>query len=132
VVVMRFLAARRWWPGRSSYAATSVLEDEAYAVAALHMPWVNRGSGTACSPVSAVVVALMGVSRCEATRTTRRRSICAWRERWPERQRRRGAEGPASSAWAGARVSAAGVVGTGPGLVDRHGWSSSRLVMRMR
>jgi hypothetical protein len=29
VVAMRFLTARRWWPGRSSYAATSVLVDEA-------------------------------------------------------------------------------------------------------
>jgi hypothetical protein len=29
VVAMRFLTARRWWPGRSSYAATSVLADEA-------------------------------------------------------------------------------------------------------
>jgi hypothetical protein len=29
VVAMRFLTARRWWPERSSYAATSVLVDEA-------------------------------------------------------------------------------------------------------
>jgi hypothetical protein len=29
VVVMRFRTASRWWPGRSSYAATSVLVNEA-------------------------------------------------------------------------------------------------------
>jgi hypothetical protein len=39
VVAMRFLAAGRWWPGRSSYAATSVLADEAYAIAVLRMSW---------------------------------------------------------------------------------------------
>jgi hypothetical protein len=35
---MRFLTAKRWWPGRSSYAATSVLADEVYAVTALRIP----------------------------------------------------------------------------------------------
>jgi hypothetical protein len=39
----------------------------------------------------------MGVSRCAAVRAARRRSIRAWRERWPECHRRRGAEGPATS-----------------------------------
>jgi hypothetical protein len=29
VEAMRFLTAKRWWLGRSSYAATSVLADEA-------------------------------------------------------------------------------------------------------
>jgi hypothetical protein len=29
VVAMRFQTANRWWPGRSSYAATLVLTDEA-------------------------------------------------------------------------------------------------------
>jgi hypothetical protein len=29
VVAMRFLIARRWWPGRPSYAATLVVADEA-------------------------------------------------------------------------------------------------------
>jgi hypothetical protein len=71
--------------------------------------------------VDAVVVSLAGVSHCEATRTARRRSIRAWRERWPERCRRRGAEGPAVSAWAGVGASATGVGGTDPGPVDRHG-----------
>jgi hypothetical protein len=45
VVAMRFLAARRWRPGRSSYAATLVLADEAYVIAALRMPWGNLTSG---------------------------------------------------------------------------------------
>jgi hypothetical protein len=35
VVEMRFRTASMWWPGRSSYAATSVLADEAYAITAL-------------------------------------------------------------------------------------------------
>jgi hypothetical protein len=43
----------------------------------------------------------VGALRCEVTRAARRCSIRAWRERWPERRRRRGAEGPAASAWAG-------------------------------
>jgi hypothetical protein len=38
VVAMRFRTASRWWPGRSSYAATSVLADEVYVVAALRIP----------------------------------------------------------------------------------------------
>jgi hypothetical protein len=109
-----------------------VLADEAYAVAVLRIPWGNRGSGIACSPAGAVPVSLTGVSRCEATRAAQRHSICACRERWPERRQRHGAEGPVASAWAGAGASAAGVTRIGPGPVDRHGWSSSRLVMRMR
>jgi hypothetical protein len=98
VVAMRFLAARRWWPGRSSNAATLVLADEAYAFAALRMPSGNCGSGTARSPAGAVVVASVGASRCEATRAARRRYIRACRERWLERRLRRGVEGPAASA----------------------------------
>jgi hypothetical protein len=129
---MRFLAARRWWPGRSLYAAKSMLADEAYAIAVLRIPWGNRDSETARSPAGAVAVSLTGVSRCEATHAARRRSFHAYRECWPERRRRRGAEGPAASTGAGAGASAVGVTGTGPGPVDRHGWSSSRLVMRMR
>jgi hypothetical protein len=95
-------------------------------------PMGNHGSGIAFSPVGAVAVSLMVVSCCEVTRAARRRSIRACRERWPERPRRRGAEGPTTSAWVGAGASAGGVTGTGPGPVDRHEWSSSRLVMRMR
>jgi hypothetical protein len=70
---------RRRWPGRSSYAATSVLADEAYAIAALRMPWGNHGSGTARSPTGAVAVSPAGASRCEATHTARRCSIRACR-----------------------------------------------------
>jgi hypothetical protein len=112
-----FLVARRWRPGWSSRAATSVLADEAYAIAVLRMPWGNCGSGTARSPASAVANSLVGVLRCEATHAARRHSIHACREHWPERRRRRGAEGPAMSAWA----SAPGVTRTGPGPVDCHG-----------
>jgi hypothetical protein len=54
-------------------------------------------------------------------RAARRRSIRACRERWPERRRRRGAEGPAASTWADTGALASGVTGTGPGPVDRHG-----------
>jgi hypothetical protein len=78
-----------------------VLADEAYAIAALRMPWGNYDSGTACSPVGATVVASVGASHCEATRAARRHSIHACRERWSERHRRRGAEGPAASTWVG-------------------------------
>jgi hypothetical protein len=81
VVAMRFLAARRWWPGRSSYAATLMLADEAYAIAALRMPMGNRGSGTAHSPAGAVAVSPAGTSRCEATCAAQRRSTRACRER---------------------------------------------------
>jgi hypothetical protein len=62
-----------------------------------------------------------GASRSEATRAARHRSIRSCRERWPERRRCRGVEGPAASAWAGAGASALGATGTGPGLVDHHG-----------
>jgi hypothetical protein len=102
-------------------AATSVLADEAYAIAALRMPRGNCGSRTARSPTGAVAISPVVTSRCEATRAARRCSIRACRERWPERRRRCGVEGPAAFAWAGAGVSAAGVTGTGPGPVDRHG-----------
>jgi hypothetical protein len=82
--------------------------------------------------VGVAAVSLAGAARCEVTRAARCRSIRAWLERWPECCLRRGAEGPAASAWAGVGASVAGVAGIGPGLVDRHGWSSTRLVMRMR
>jgi hypothetical protein len=51
---------------------------------------------------------------------------------WPERRRRRGAEGPAAPGSVGTETPTMGVMGTGPGPVDRHGWSSARLVMRIR
>jgi hypothetical protein len=77
VVAMRFLTARRWWPGRSSYTTTSVLADEAYAVAALRILWGNHGLGTTRSPTGATAVSLAGASRCEATRAARRHPIRA-------------------------------------------------------
>jgi hypothetical protein len=80
-------------PGRSSYVAMPVLADEAYVVATLCIPWGNRGFGITRSPVGAIAVSLAGASRCEATRAARCHSIRAWREHWPERRRRRGAEG---------------------------------------
>jgi hypothetical protein len=85
------------------------------------MPGGNCGSGIARSPAGAVAISLVVVSRCEATRAARRRSIHTGQERWPERRQRRDVEGPAASAWTGAGASALGVTGTGPGPVDRHG-----------
>jgi hypothetical protein len=38
VVAIRFRTACSWWPGRSSYAATSVLTDEAYVAVVLRIP----------------------------------------------------------------------------------------------
>jgi hypothetical protein len=77
VVAMRLRTASRWWSGRSSYAAVSVLADKAYTVVALRIPWGNRGSGTARSSVGVAAVSLADASRCEATRAARRRSIHA-------------------------------------------------------
>jgi hypothetical protein len=72
-------------------------------------------------------------SSCRATaHATRRHSVRVRRERWPERRRRRGAEGPTVPNGAGAGATAAGVAGTGPDPVGRHGWSSAQLVMHMR
>jgi hypothetical protein len=48
-------------------------------------------------------------------RAARRRSTRAWRESWPERRRRQGAEGPAVPGGTGAGTPIAGMVGTGPG-----------------
>jgi hypothetical protein len=38
VVAMRFRTASKWWPERSSYAATSVLTDEVYVAVVLRIP----------------------------------------------------------------------------------------------
>jgi hypothetical protein len=54
-----------------------VLADEAYAIAALRIPWESRGSEIVRCPVGAAAVSLAGASRCEATRAARRRSIRA-------------------------------------------------------
>jgi hypothetical protein len=37
MVAMRFRTASRWWPRRSSYAATSVLTDDAYVAVVLRI-----------------------------------------------------------------------------------------------
>jgi hypothetical protein len=42
-----------------------VLEDDAYIIAVLRMPWGNHGSGTVHSHAGAVAVSLAGASRCE-------------------------------------------------------------------
>jgi hypothetical protein len=97
VVAMRFRTASRWWPGRSSYAATSVLANEVYAATALHVSLGNYNSTAARSPTGAVVTPV-GASPHVVARTARRRSTRAWRERWLECRRRRGAEAPAASA----------------------------------
>jgi hypothetical protein len=73
--------------------------------------------------MDATVIPLAGASHYATARVACRRSIRAWRERLPERRRHRGVEGPAASACAGAGATVARVAGTGPGLVDRHGWS---------
>jgi hypothetical protein len=95
-------------------------------------PMGNRGPETERSPVGAAFVSPVGASRCEATRAACRCSARACRERWPERRRRRGAEGPAASVLAGVGVVATGATGTGADPVCRRARSSSRLVRRMR
>jgi hypothetical protein len=75
--------------------------------------------GNRTHPAGAVAISPVVASHCEATHAARRHSIRACAERWPERRRCHGVEGPAASAWTGAWVSAPGVAGTGP--VDRHG-----------
>jgi hypothetical protein len=66
----------------------------------------KRGPETERSPAEVAVVVLTGAPCCEATRSVCRRSDRAWRERWPERRRRRGADGPAASVLAGFGVAA--------------------------
>jgi hypothetical protein len=53
---MRFWTANRWWPGRSLYAATLMLTDEAYVMAALRIPHGNCDPVAAHSPVGDVVM----------------------------------------------------------------------------
>jgi hypothetical protein len=96
-----FLTAGTWRLGRALRAAASVLAEVTYAVVAMRIPMGNHGPETERSPIGAVAVSPVVASRCEATRVARRCSVRACRERWPERRRRRGAEGPAASTWAG-------------------------------
>jgi hypothetical protein len=84
-----------------------------YAIVAPRRPMGKRGPETERSPAGAAVVSPMSASRCEATRAACRRSVRACRECWPERRQRRGAEGPATSALAGAGIAATRAVATG-------------------
>jgi hypothetical protein len=84
------------------------------------------------SPAGVGVASSRDASRRAAARATRHRYVRAWRECWPERRRRWGAEGPTAPGGAGTGAPTAGVAGTSPGPVNRHGWSSTWLVMRMR
>jgi hypothetical protein len=81
VVAMRFRIDSRWWPGRSSYAAMSVLIDEAYVAVEFRIPWGNYGPAVACSPTGSVA-ASVGGGEClrAAVRAAWRRSVRAWRE----------------------------------------------------
>jgi hypothetical protein len=72
----------------------------------------KRGPETERSPAGAAVVVLTGAPRCELTRSACRRSDRAWRERWPEQRRCRGADGPAASV----------LVGVGAARGVPHGW----------
>jgi hypothetical protein len=56
----------RWWLGRSSYGATSVLEDEAYAIAVLRIPWGTVARALRAPPWVRVL------SRWRACRVVRR------------------------------------------------------------
>jgi hypothetical protein len=109
-----------------------VLALATYAAVAPRSPIGKRGPETERSPAGAAAVSPVGASHCEATRAACRRSDRAYRERWPERQRRRGAEGPATSVLAGAGVVAMCAAATEADPAWRRARSSSRLVRRMR
>jgi hypothetical protein len=93
------LTAGTWWSERTPRVAASVLAEATYAIVAPRSPMGKRGPDTERSPVGAATVSPVVASRCEATRAARRRSVRARCERWSERRRRRGAEGPAASTW---------------------------------
>jgi hypothetical protein len=83
VVAVRFPAAGTWRPGRPPRAATSMLADEACAIAAPRKPRGDRGPETARPPppLGTVAVSPVIASRWKATRTTRCHSVRAYRER---------------------------------------------------
>jgi hypothetical protein len=126
------LAAGTWQPGRTLCVAALALAEVTYAVVAPHRPMGKRSPEIERSLVRAAVVSSESASRCEATCATCRRSVRAYRERWPERRRLRGAEGPAASVLAGVGVAATHVAATETDPAWRRTRSSSRLVMRMR
>jgi hypothetical protein len=92
----------------------------------------KRGPETERSPAGAAVVSPVITSHCEAMRAACRRSVRACRGRWPERQQRRGAEGPASFVLAGVDVTAMRAAATGTDPAWSRARSSSQLVRRMR
>jgi hypothetical protein len=108
------------------------LAEATYAVVALRKLMEKRGPEIERSPARAAVISPEGTSCCEATRVVCRRSVRACREHWPERQRCRGAEGPAASALAGVDIAATRAAATGTDPAWRRARSSSRLVRRMR
>jgi hypothetical protein len=126
------LAAGTWRPGRTLRVVALVVAEATYAVVAPRKPMGKRGPETMCSPVGAAVISSEGASRCEATRVACRCSVRACRERWLERRRRHGAEGPATSVLAGIGVAAMRAAATGTDPAWRRALSSSRLVRRMR
>jgi hypothetical protein len=100
------LATGTWRPGQALRAAASALVEATYAVVAPRRPMGKRGPDTESSPVGAAVIPPVSASPCEATRAACRRSDRACRERRPERRRRRGTEGLATSVLASAGVAA--------------------------
>jgi hypothetical protein len=126
------LATRMWRPGGTLHSVVLALALATYAAAALRRPIGKRDPETEHSPAGAAAVSLVGASRYKATGAACRRSDRACRERWPERRRRRGAEGPATSVLAGVGVVATRAVATGPDPAWHRARSSSRLVRRMR
>jgi hypothetical protein len=126
------LAAGTWRPRRILHVAVLALAEATYAVVAPRKPMGKRGPETERSPTGAAVVSLEGASRCKATREAYQRSVRACCERWPERRRRRGAEGPAASVLAGVGITATRAVVTGTNPALHRARSSSRLVRRMR
>jgi hypothetical protein len=126
------LATRMWRPEGTLCSIVLALALATYAAVAPRRPIGKRGPETKRSPAGAAAVLLVSASRCEATRAACRRSDCACRERWTERRRRRGAEGPATSVLAGAGFMATRAAATGADPAWSRARSSSRLVRRMR
>jgi hypothetical protein len=85
------LTAGTWRPGRTPRVTVLMLAEATYAVLAPCGLRGNNGPETERSPVGAAVVSMVGASRCEPTRAACRRSARAYRERWSERRRHRGA-----------------------------------------